>query len=65
MAWVKVRSCYWGFIDVANFNARLMDFQKFLNKTDYDVLYKASRMDFEILQQDINLKMASLNHQYE
>lgn len=47
-------------IDVLNFNVRMIEFKKFLTKTDYDVLYKASRMDFELLSQELNLKSDGL-----
>lgn len=43
----------------------MVGIKKFLSQTDYDILYKASRMDIELLQNDINMSAASLEQYHE
>ena len=43
----------------------MVGIKKFLSQTDYDILYKASRMDIELLKNEININAASFEQNHK
>jgi vacuolar-type H+-ATPase subunit C/Vma6 len=42
------------FLEVVNSMTDVEDFRVFIKKTDYNVLFKASKMDLELLEKKVN-----------